>query len=222
MKFLSALKKYVQPTKPDTSNLQCLIAQALEDAAKDWWYLVESKIESLDDFETFFKTRFWNSSMQRNTRKKIELGQYYPQDKYIRVQYATYILGLTSELDVDYSEENLIHRLIEHFEKEVRYAFLARDVANTEVLFKILSDFDFVVKQSYQRTTTGASHSSAPQRFAYVNVRNIEVTQSPEAKKISREKNNNSQNNKRAIPDASAEIDVFNIELEEDPPTIHV
>ena len=35
MKFLSALKKYVQATKPDTINLHCLIAQALEDAAKD-------------------------------------------------------------------------------------------------------------------------------------------------------------------------------------------
>ena len=44
MKFLSALKKYVQATKPDTTNLQCIIAQALEEAAKDWWYLVESKI----------------------------------------------------------------------------------------------------------------------------------------------------------------------------------
>ena len=63
MKFLSALIKYVQATKPDTTNLQCIIAQALEEAAKDWWYLVESKVESLDDFEKLFKTRFWNSSM---------------------------------------------------------------------------------------------------------------------------------------------------------------
>ena len=61
MKFLSALKKYVQATKPDTTNLQCLIAQALKEAAKDWWYLVESKVESVDDFESLFKTRFWNS-----------------------------------------------------------------------------------------------------------------------------------------------------------------
>ena len=35
MKFLSALKKYVQATIPDTTNLQCIIAQALEEAAKD-------------------------------------------------------------------------------------------------------------------------------------------------------------------------------------------
>ena len=123
MKFLSALKKYVQATKPDTNNLQCLIAQALEEAAKDWWYLVESKVESLDDFETLFKTSFWNSSIQRNVRRKIELGQYHSQGKYTRVQYATYTLGLASELDVDYSEEDLIHQLIKHFEKEVRHDF---------------------------------------------------------------------------------------------------
>ena len=35
MKFLSALKKYGQATKPYTTNLQCIIAQASEEAAKD-------------------------------------------------------------------------------------------------------------------------------------------------------------------------------------------
>ena len=187
MKFLSALKKSVQAIKPDTTNLQCLIAPALEEAAKDWWYLVESKVESLDDFEPLFKNRFWYSSMQRNARRKIELGQYYPQAKYTRVQYATFLLGLASELDVDYSEEELIHRIIEHLKKEVRHALLGRDITNTEVLFRILSDFDFdkerVVKQSSQRTATGASHSSAHQRSACVNVRHGEVTKSQEEEK---------------------------------------
>ena len=47
----------------------------------------------------------------------------YPQGKKdTRIQYATYLLGLASELDVDYSEEELIHRIIEHFEKEVRHS----------------------------------------------------------------------------------------------------
>ena len=119
MKFLSSLKKYVQATKPDSTNLQCLFAQALEDAARDWWYLVEDKVEPLEDFETHFKSRFWNSSMQRNARRKIEFGQYYPSGKYTRVQYATYILGLASELDVDYNEEDVLNKLIEHFERWV-------------------------------------------------------------------------------------------------------
>ena len=35
MKFLSALKKYVQATKSDTTNLQCIVTQALEETAKD-------------------------------------------------------------------------------------------------------------------------------------------------------------------------------------------
>ena len=174
--------------QPDTTNLQCIIAQALEEAAKDWWYLVESKVESLQDFETLFKTRFWNSSMQRNARRKIELGQYQPQGKYTRVQYATYILGLASELDVDYSEDDLTHRLIEHFEKEVRYALLGRDVTNTEVLFKILSDFDKerLVKPSFQRNATSTSHSTAPQRPPHIDARNVEVAKTPEVKKPSK------------------------------------
>ena len=222
MKFLSALKKYVQATKPDITNLQCLISQALEEAAKDWWYLVESKVDSLSDFETLFKTRFWNSSMQRNARRRIELGQYNPQGKYTRVQYATYILGLASELDVDYSEEDLAQRLIEHFEKEVRHALLGRDVTNNEVLFKILSDFDFdkerVVKPPFQRNASSNAPSTASQRPPHINVRNVEVANTPEVKKTSKQKsNNNSQPNKKAIADATAELDVLNIELNTDP-----
>ena len=103
---------------------------------------MESKVKSLDDFEKYFKTRFWNSSIQRITWRKIELGQYHPSGKYTRVQYATYILGLSSELDVDYSKVDIIHKLTKHFEREVRHALLGRDVSNTELLFKILSDFD--------------------------------------------------------------------------------
>ena len=221
MKFLSVLKKFVQATKPDITNLQCLIEQALEDAAKDWWYLVESKIESLKDFEILFKTRFWNSSMQRNARRKIELGQYNPQGKYTRVQYATYILGLASELDVDYSEEDLAQRLIEHFEKEVRHALLGRDVTNNEVLFKILSDFDFdkerVVKPPFQRKATSTSLSAAPPRPPHLNVRSVEVEKTTEVKKTSTQKNNSTQQNKKAIANATAELDVLNIELNADP-----
>ena len=90
-------------------------------------------------------------------------------------------------MDVDYSEEELIHRIIEHFEKEVRHALLGHDVANKEVLFRIFSDFDFdkerVVKQSSQRTANGASHSSAHQRPTHVNGRDVEMTKSPEGKK---------------------------------------
>ena len=159
--------------------------------------------------------------MQRNARRKIELGQYNPQGKYTRVQYATYILGIASELDVDYSEEDLAQRLIEHFEKEVRHALLGRDVNNNEVLFKILSDFDFdkerVVKPPFQRNATSISHSTAPQRPPHINVRNVEVAKTPEVKKTSKQKNNNSQQNKKAIADATTEIEVLNIELNTDP-----
>ena len=101
--------------------------------------------------------------------------------------HATYILGIASELDVDYSEEDLAQRLIEHFEKEVRHALLGRDVTNNEVLFKILSDFDFdkerVVKPPFQRIATSTSHSTAPQRPPHINLRNVEVAKTPELKR---------------------------------------
>ena len=168
-------------TKSDETNLQCLIAQALEDAAQDWWYLVEGKVESLNDFGKHFKTGFWNSSQQRIALRKIELGQYHPSGKYTRVQYATYIVGL--ELDVDDTEVDIIHKLTEHFEREARHALLGRDVSNIELLFKILSDFDLnkerAVKQALPRTATSFHNSSAPQRSSHVNVRQLEVTQTP-------------------------------------------
>ena len=58
MKFISDVTRYVNYIKPNFNELLCIIAQSLEDSAKNWWYLQEDEIESFDDFVDKFKNKY--------------------------------------------------------------------------------------------------------------------------------------------------------------------
>ena len=77
IKFLSELKKYLDVVQPNFSQLLCLISQALEADAKDWWYINENEVKSYEDFAERFQTRYWSSTIQRSAKRKIEYGQYH-------------------------------------------------------------------------------------------------------------------------------------------------
>ena len=95
-----------------------IVSQALLGVAKDWWYVYESNVQGYEQFKELFKDRFWNSTIQRQTRRKVEFGTFYAGGKLDRVTYATAVFGYAKELDLSYSDEELSEKLAEHFEKE--------------------------------------------------------------------------------------------------------
>ena len=119
-----------------------IVSQALETAAKDWWYIHENDVLEYDQFKNLFKERFWNSTIERQTRRKVEFGTFYAGGKLDRVTYATTIFGYAKELELTYSDEELIERLADHFEKEIRHAFTGQQVKSKSTLFQILTDSD--------------------------------------------------------------------------------
>ena len=74
-----------------------IVSQAVETTAKDWWYIHENHVFEYDQFKTLFKERFWNSTMQRKTHRKVEFGTCYAGGKLDRVTYATTIFGYDTE-----------------------------------------------------------------------------------------------------------------------------
>ena len=95
----------------------------MDGIAKDWWYIHESDVRGYDQFKSLFKDRFWSSTIQRQTRRKVEFGTYYAEGKLDRVTYATTIFGCAKELELTDREEELTERLADHFEKGIRHAF---------------------------------------------------------------------------------------------------
>ena len=124
-----------------TERIQ-IVSQSLEEIAKDWWYFHETDLCEYDQFKELFKDRFWNSTIKRQTRRKVEFRTFYAGSKLDRVTYATTIFGYTKELELAYSEEELTERLADHFENGVRHACMGQQVKSKSTLFQILTDYD--------------------------------------------------------------------------------
>ena len=75
-----------------------IVSQALGGIAKDWWYVYESNVREYTQFKDLFKDGFWNSTIQRQTRRKVEFGTFYAGGKLDRRTYATTRFGYAKEL----------------------------------------------------------------------------------------------------------------------------
>ena len=137
--------------KIDGRESMQIVSQALEAAAKDWWYFHETVILEYNQFKNLFKERFWNLTIQRQTRRKVEFGTFYVGGKLDRVTYATTIFGYAKELELTYSDRELTERLADHFEKGVRHAFTGQQVKSKNTLFQILADYGNDDKRAQSR-----------------------------------------------------------------------
>ena len=141
-----------------TESIQ-IVYQALVGIAKDWWYVYESDVREYEQFKDLFKDRFWNSTIQRETRRKFEFGTFYAGGKLGRVTYATTLFGYAKELKLAYSEEELTEKL-ELFEKGIRHAFTGQQVKSKSTLFQILTDYDNDDKRDKNRKTNHDQNKS--------------------------------------------------------------
>ena len=139
IKFLNDLDKYILLMKIDERDSIQIVSQTLEGVAKDWWYVYESDVQGYEQFKGLFKDRFWNSTIQRHTRRKVEFGSFYAWGKLDRVTHASAVFGYAKELDLSYSDEELSEKLAVHFEKGIRHAFTGQQVKSKSTLFQILT-----------------------------------------------------------------------------------
>ena len=153
IKFFNDIDKYILLIKFDERDSIQIASQALEGVAKDWWYVYESDVLGYEQFKELFKDRFWNSTIQRQTRRKVEFGTFYAGGKLGRVTYATAVFRYAKELDLSYSDEKLSEKLAEHFEKGIRHAFTGQQVKSKSTLFQILTDYDNDDRKAQNRKT---------------------------------------------------------------------
>ena len=125
VKFLNDLDRYIMFMKIDSIESVQIVSQALDRIAKDWWYIHESDVREYEQFKSRFKDRFWSSTIQRQTRRKVDFGTYYAGvdcwGKLDMVTYATTIFDYAKELKLIYEEEEeeLTEKLADHFEKGI-------------------------------------------------------------------------------------------------------
>ncbi|XP_043276063.1 uncharacterized protein [Venturia canescens] len=54
MKFIKEFRRYCEVTNPTITEMKYLLGQCLEKAAKEWWVLIEDRVEDFDEVEKKF------------------------------------------------------------------------------------------------------------------------------------------------------------------------
>ena len=85
VKFMNELDRYISFIKINSTERIPIISQSLEEIAKDWSYIHQTDVCEYDQFKELFKDRFWNSTIKRQTRRKLEFGTFYAVGKLDRV-----------------------------------------------------------------------------------------------------------------------------------------
>lgn len=68
----------------------------LEESVREWWYL-QTNITDFPNLSLKFKARYWNNTIQRTVKRKIDFGRYKYNIKITRVEYATQLLETASD-----------------------------------------------------------------------------------------------------------------------------
>uniref|UniRef100_A0ABD2WAA8 Retrotransposon gag domain-containing protein n=1 Tax=Trichogramma kaykai TaxID=54128 RepID=A0ABD2WAA8_9HYME len=140
MKYFRALQRYVTAVNSEYEHVTCVIAASLEGNASTWYDAVESRINSFADFEREFKNRYWNESVQaEGGGRKVEYGKYDISSKWSRVEYASYIWGFAKELDINYTEPQLVVKLASHFDWDIKYTVRTQEIKSQAKLFDLLA-----------------------------------------------------------------------------------
>ena len=126
IRFLNELKKYLDFIKPDTESLNYYFSKSLDGEAKTWWYVVQDKIATWEDFENEFRDQYWNSIFQQNLHWKVGHITYYSNSKITRVQYATQVLSIGQDLGL--LEATVLSMLPTHFERNIKLHLMKYEI----------------------------------------------------------------------------------------------
>ena len=149
-KFIKALKKYVTATNVNYEQISYVIIQALSGNASIWFDAVESGITCFDDFEKEFRSCFWGTEVQADWARKVEYGHFDPSLRNNPLDYAARMWSFAQELDRGYSEVELVTKIGDHFDWNIRYAVRSHNITTQNKLFELLEfkDRDKISKKS--------------------------------------------------------------------------
>lgn len=190
IQFIRALREYINIVKIKDNELLPLLRTCLHKNAKNWLYLVDNKINNIDDFETSFRERFWNEPMQSFINSRFEVGKWNPTQKKSRVLYAQELIGYAQELELNMSEAELIKKIGRHFSSDrvIPTSIRMQNINTYGKLFDLLQESDND-DQAYKERTN---------KKVFQNFRNGQKSPNDQSQAVEQGKNDtNAQNDKK-------------------------
>ncbi|KAL7295094.1 hypothetical protein TKK_0011562 [Trichogramma kaykai] len=160
MMYFRALQRYVNAVNTDCEQVLCIIAASLEGIG----------------------TRRFPAEWGL----KVEYGKYDVGSKWTRVEYASYIWGFAKELDISYTESQLVAKIASHFDWDIRYTVSTQEIKSHTKFFDLLSFKDADAPR--QRNNSYANNNS---RNCHENANGMSAKGRDEDSKQSAPANNN-------------------------------
>ena len=142
IEYMNQLKHYWVAVKPKDSDTHYLLERSQGVPPGDWCEIIKDEVR---DFQTFFhgfSRRYWNKQAQHELRKKLEFGSHQGGRMGSRTEYIIRLYTEAKELRPIMSANEIIQKLARHYDDDIKYAIIARGIANINSLVELLENFD--------------------------------------------------------------------------------
>lgn len=128
------------------------VARNFRGSAINWYVVIRDGIKTFEELKNKFIARFWNESVQRKVRTTLEFSKFKP-GKVSREQYALELIAKCKHLQPQLVESELVQKIANHYEQNVKIAVFTRGVETIESLLNMLSQWE-EVHTTYHTTTS--------------------------------------------------------------------
>lgn len=144
IQFLKSFHEYVKAMDIRDNEFKPLIRNCLQETAKNWFFLIDEKVNNIEDFEKLFRERFWNEPIQSQMQSRFELGKFERNGKLTRVLYAQELIGYAQQLELKMTEAELVKKIGRHFvsDRGISRTIRMQNIEDFGRLFDLLQEFD--------------------------------------------------------------------------------
>lgn len=133
------------------TDLHSLINNMMEGTAKQWWQVIKSDIESLDEFKERFLEKYWNDEIQSEIKRKLENGKYVVGGRLTRTEYFIEKVLLMKNLTPRLTEAEIVKQLSNHFDGLIRDAVKVQKIRLIKDMENILNQEDLDDRNNISR-----------------------------------------------------------------------
>lgn len=136
--FIEDLNVYLKKLPPNTGNEIDLIIECLDGESRNWARIYKERWSRYDDFKRDFLDTYWGEAEQNALRRKIVNDTW--DERETMLNHFISLCGQAKMLTYPIQEKQLVNDIMNHFPKEVLYAW------STSHLTSILGAADFLRK----------------------------------------------------------------------------
>lgn len=117
------------------------VTNRFEKTAAQWFQIIRETITTYADFKRKFEERYWNHTIQRKIRDRLEFGRYDPRFK-TKEAYVIELVARAKHLRPQLTEGDMVIKLSYHFNRDISVAVITRGIQTIEQFLLMLAQWE--------------------------------------------------------------------------------